>query len=45
MKVPELKRIYTEEALPALMKSQEYANVHQAPKIEKVVLNLSLIHI
>ena len=41
MKVPELKRIYTEEALPALMKSQEYANVHQAPKIEKVVLNSS----
>ena len=39
--MPELKRIYAEEAVPALMKSQGYANVHQVPKIEKVVLNSS----
>lgn len=41
MNIPELKRIYAEEAVPSLMKSQGYANVHQAPKIEKVVLNSS----
>ena len=41
MNIPELKRIYAEEAVPSLMKSQGYANIHQAPKIEKVVLNSS----
>ena len=41
MNIPELKRIYSEEAVPSLMKSQGYANVHQVPKIEKVVLNSS----
>ena len=41
MRIPELKKIYTEEAIPALMKSQGYGNVHQVPKIEKVVLNSS----
>ena len=41
MNIPELKKIYTEEAVPALMKSQGYGNVHQVPKIEKVVLNSS----
>ena len=41
MNIPELKRIYAEEAVPSLMKSQGYANVHQVPKIEKVVLNSS----
>ncbi len=41
MNIPELKKIYAEEAVPALMKSQGYGNVHQVPKIEKVVLNSS----
>ena len=41
MNIPELKKIYTEEAVPAFMKSQGYGNVHQVPKIEKVVLNSS----
>ena len=41
MNIPELKKIYMEEAVPALMKSQGYGNVHQVPKIEKVVLNSS----
>jgi large subunit ribosomal protein L5 len=41
MNIPELKRIYAEDAVPALMKSQGYGNVHQVPKIEKVVLNSS----
>ena len=41
MRIPELKKIYTDEAIPALMKSQGYGNVHEVPKIEKVVLNSS----
>lgn len=41
MNIPELKKIYAEEAVPALMKSHGYGNVHQVPKIEKVVLNSS----
>ena len=41
MRIPELKKIYTEEAIPALMKSQGYGNVHEVPKVEKVVLNSS----
>ena len=42
MNIPELKKIYTEEAVPALMKSQGYGlAMHQVPKIEKVVLNSS----
>jgi large subunit ribosomal protein L5 len=41
MRIPELKKIYTEEAIPSLMKSQGYGNVHEVPKIEKVVLNSS----
>jgi large subunit ribosomal protein L5 len=41
MRIPELKKIYTEEAIPSLMKSQAYANAHQVPKVEKVVLNSS----
>ena len=53
MNVPELKKIYLEEVVPALMDKLGCSNVHQIPKIEKVVLNssfgveldLSLIHI
>ena len=41
MRIPELKKIYTEEAIPSLMKSQGYGNVHEVPKIDKVVLNSS----
>ena len=41
MNVPELKKIYLEQAVPALMKSQGYDNVHQVPKVEKVVINSS----
>ena len=41
MRIPELKKLYTEEAIPRLMKSQGYANAHQVPKVEKVVLNSS----
>lgn len=41
MNIPELKKIYSTEVAPALLKSQGYKNVHQVPKIEKVVLNSS----
>ena len=41
MNIPELKKNYLEEVAPALLKSQGLKNVHQVPKIEKVVLNSS----
>lgn len=41
MNVPELKKIYLEEVVPALMDKLGCSNVHQIPKIEKVVLNSS----
>jgi large subunit ribosomal protein L5 len=34
------KEKYTKQVLPELMKSEGYANVMQAPKIEKIVLNM-----
>ena len=34
-----LKDIYKKEAVPALVKKYNYKNVHQIPKIEKVVVN------
>jgi large subunit ribosomal protein L5 len=41
MNTPELKKTYLEEVAPALLKSCGFKNVHQVPKIEKVVLNSS----
>jgi len=41
MKTPELKKAYLEIVVPALMKKLGYKNIHQVPKIEKVVLNSS----
>ena len=41
MKTPELKKVYQENVVPALMKELGYKNVHQVPKIEKIVLNSS----
>jgi large subunit ribosomal protein L5 len=41
MNVPELKKSYLDDAVPALMKKLGYKNLHQVPKIEKVVLNSS----
>lgn len=41
MNIPELKKIYLDEVAPALLKSCGLKNVHQVPKIEKVVLNSS----
>ena len=41
MNIPELKKIYIDEVAPALLKSRGLKNVHQVPKVEKVVLNSS----
>ena len=38
--MPNLKKKYTEEAAPALMKKFEYKSVMQIPKIDKVVVNV-----
>lgn len=37
-----LKELYKNEVLPALVKEFEYKNVMQAPKLEKIVLNIGL---
>lgn len=37
-----LKELYTNEVLPALVKEFDYKNVMQAPKLEKIVLNIGL---
>ncbi|MBI5644358.1 MAG: 50S ribosomal protein L5 [Deltaproteobacteria bacterium] len=37
-----LKDIYQKQAIPALMKEFKYSNVMQAPKLEKIVLNIGL---
>lgn len=37
-----LKELYTNEVLPALVKEFDYNNVMQAPKLEKIVLNIGL---
>jgi len=41
MNTPELKEVYTKTVVPALMKKLDFVNVHQVPKIEKIVLNSS----
>jgi len=42
MSVPRLKHHYQETVLPALTKEFGYKNVHQVPKIEKIVLNMGV---
>ncbi len=39
---PRLKERYREEVVPALMKEFGYENVMQAPRLEKIVLNVGL---
>ncbi|MDG1138553.1 MAG: 50S ribosomal protein L5 [Opitutales bacterium] len=41
MNIPELKKSYLDDAVPALMKKLGYTNLHQVPKVDKVVLNSS----
>jgi large subunit ribosomal protein L5 len=40
--VPTLKKLYTEQVAPELVKSRGYSNKHQVPKITKVVLNTGI---
>jgi large subunit ribosomal protein L5 len=40
--VPRLKERYREEVVPALVKEFGYKNVMQAPRLEKIVLNVGL---
>ncbi len=40
--VPRLKERYREEVLPALMKEFSYQNVMQAPRLEKITVNVGL---
>lgn len=37
----DLKKDYNERVVPALMKSRKYENIHQVPKLTKIVLNHS----
>jgi len=37
----ELKKIYLDNVVPSLMEKLGYKNIHQVPKIEKIVLNSS----
>jgi len=38
----EFRRHYKEHVMPALQKRHGYKNVHQIPKVEKVVINTSV---
>lgn len=38
MKVPTLQQHYNDKVVPALTKSMGYANVHQVPRLEKIVV-------
>lgn len=40
--VPRLKKRYREEIVPALMKRFGYRNVMEAPRLEKIVVNIGL---
>jgi large subunit ribosomal protein L5 len=39
---PRLKERYTKEIVPALMKKFNYKNIHQVPRLEKVIVNVGL---
>ena len=38
MKAPTLQQYYTDKVVPALTKSLGYTNVHQVPRLEKIVV-------
>ncbi len=40
--IPRLKKFYIENIIPELMRKFKYKNVHQVPKLEKVVVNMSV---
>jgi len=39
---PRLKKLYQDEVISALVKQFEYTNIMQAPKIEKIVINMGV---
>ncbi len=39
---PRLQTKYTETVMPALMASRKYTNVHQVPRLEKIVINMGV---
>lgn len=39
---PRLKEKYRAEVVPALMEQFEYGNVHQVPRLEKIVVNMGV---
>jgi large subunit ribosomal protein L5 len=39
---PRLQQLYTDEAVPALVKEFRYGNAMEVPRLEKVVLNIGL---
>ena len=40
--VPSLKKIYTEQVVPALVQSRGYQNKHEVPKLVRVVVNTGI---
>jgi large subunit ribosomal protein L5 len=40
--VPTLKKLYTEQVVPELVKSRGYKNKHQVPKLVKINLNVGI---
>jgi len=40
--MPDMHKKYNEEIVPALMKSQEYKNVMQVPKLQKIVISTGI---
>jgi large subunit ribosomal protein L5 len=39
---PRLKQIYKEDVIPALIKRFSYENIHEVPKLKKIVLNMGV---
>lgn len=42
MALPRLKEKYQSEVVPSMLKEFSYSNVHQVPRIEKVIVNIGL---
>lgn len=40
--IPTMQQVYLKQAVPHLMKKYGYKNPHQAPRIEKIVLNMGV---
>ena len=40
--MPDMKKMYNEKIVPALMKSQEYKNIMQVPKLTKIVISTGI---